>query len=397
MKKHFPFLQSNQLKAYCDSAATSHKPQAVIEAIDQFYRHEYASVHRALYDLAEQATQRYEGVREQIARWIGARSAREIVFTSGATESINVVATGWARERLQAGDQIVVSILEHHANLVPWQQVCQKTGAELRVVPLTDDERFDMNAYRQALSNKTKLVALTHASNVLGTTIDVKTVVDHARNVGARVLIDACQSVPHQRIDVQKIGCDFLVFSGHKMMGPTGVGVLYLREELHDEVTPYRFGGNMISEVTPHSASWADAPAKFEAGTPPIAQVIGLGAALDFMQEHLDFQWLHTHEAALCTQLIEGLDALPRIRILGPVDELKKRGHLVSFSVDGVHPHDVAAYLGQQGIAVRAGHHCAMPLHKALGIDASVRVSFYCYNDAADVDVVLAALNTLPF
>lgn len=394
LRKDFPIFDKNNL-IYCDSAATSQKPRHVIDALVQFYSYENAPVHRGIYKLAEQATARYEKVRETIARFIGAQSASEIIFTKGTTEGINLIAATWASDNLQAGDEIVLSQLEHHANILPWQKLTKTDGVIIRWIPIQADGTLDLSEIKTLINHRTKLVAITQSSNSLGTVVDCVPIIKQARAVGARVLIDAAQSVPHQKIDVTALDCDFLVFSGHKMLGPTGVGVLYIKKELHDTIAPYQLGGSMVFDVGFEHATWRQVPYRFEAGTPPIAQVIGLGAAVEYLENNINFHELQQYEALLCEQLIDGLEQIPQISILGPINQLKKTGHLVSFTVDGVHPHDIAAYLDTQSICVRAGHHCAQPVHTILALDSSVRASFYVYNTPEDVERLIQALRKL--
>lgn len=397
LRADFPILQqkiNNQPLVYFDSAATSHKPQRVIDAIVDFYTRYNANVGRGIHSLAEQATSSYEDARETIADFIGAQP-EEIIFTRGTTEGINFVAATWAMQNIKSGDEILLTEMEHHSNLLPWQQVAQKTGALLKFIPVTDDGLLDVQKLPDLLSAKTKLVSVVHVSNALGTHNDVELIVREAQKAGAKVLIDAAQSVPHQKTDVKKLGCDFLVFSGHKILGPTGIGVLYIKSALHDKILPYQCGGGMIFSAGLQKSTFLPAPQKFEAGTPAIGQAVGLAAAIDYINKEVDFNQLKKHEAQLCTQLINGLQNINGITTLGPQDQLKKRGHLVSFTVDGIHPHDVAAYLNQYGICVRAGHHCTQPLHNKLGISASVRASFYIYNTAQEVDFLLEKLKQL--
>jgi cysteine desulfurase/selenocysteine lyase len=392
IRKNFPILStsmSNHPLVYLDNAATTQKPKAVIESLNDFYTKHSANIHRTVYRLAEQATTLYEGVREQVARWLGANSCSEIIFTKGTTEGINFIAAAWGRKHITEGDEIVISALEHHSNLLPWQQLCHEKGAVLKIIPLQANGMLAMDKARELITKKTKLVAVAHISNILGTHIDVAALAEYAHAVGAKILVDAAQSVPHQPINLQALNCDFFVFSGHKMFAPTGVGVLYIKKELHDQIPPYQFGGGMVYEASYHHATWLPAPQKFEAGTPPIAQVIGLGAAIDFLMKEVDFNSLTQYEASLCTKLIDGLSTFDRVQLLGPVQELKKNGHLASFVVEGVHAHDAAAFMDSYGICVRAGHHCAQPLAKELGLDAAVRVSFACYNTPQEVDFFL--------
>jgi cysteine desulfurase/selenocysteine lyase len=397
LRKDFPIL-SQQVEGYpfiyVDNAATTHKPQSVIDAVVGFYTTSNASVYRGIHTFAEKTTQLYEDARGKVARFIGALP-EEIIFTSGATEGINCVVDTWGQQCISAGDEIVLTELEHHANLLPWQRLAQKKGAVLKFIPVTADGTLDFSFLDTIITHKTKMVAFVHVSNTVGTHNDSATIIAAAKKVGARVLIDAAQSVGHQKIDVAALGCDFLVFSGHKMLAPTGVGVLFMKKELHNAIEPHRVGGGMVENVTLQAATWAAAPHKFEAGTPPIAQVIGLGVAVDYLKAHIDFDELRIHEARLCARLIEGLSGMSSVRILGPIEELKKNGHLVGFLVDGLHSHDVAAFLSSRGIAVRAGHHCAQPFARALGYDASVRVSFYFYNTAEEVDCIIEALREL--
>jgi cysteine desulfurase / selenocysteine lyase len=378
----------------CDNASTTHKPQAVIEALVTFYTTINANIYRGIHAFAEQATHAYEQARQKVARFIGALP-EEIIFTRGCTSGINFVVATWGKDTIHAGDEIVMTELEHHSNLLPWQRLAQQKGAILKYIPVLSDGSLDLSHLDSLITHKTKIVTIIHVSNAVGTHVDIATIIARARHVGARILIDAAQSVPHQKIDVHAMGCDFLVFSGHKLLGPTGIGVLYIKKNLHNTLPPYEVGGGMVEDVDMHHATWAHAPQKFEAGTPPIAQAIGLGAAVDYINAHINFDELQIYEAHLCARLIEGLQTINGVKILGPVQELKKQGHLVSFLVEGCHSHDVAAFLDSKGISVRAGHHCAQPFAKKLGYDASVRVSFYFYNTIEDVDAIIAAIKEL--
>ena len=398
IRSHFPFLlpQSEGEKlCYLDNAATTHKPNAVIDAISQFYRTSNANIYRGAYALGEQATEQFEGARSRVAQFIGASSSAEIVFTSGATDGINMVVGSWAQQHVKAGDEVLVTELEHHANFVPWQRLCLQVGAQLRVVPVLPDGQLDYERFEQLLSPKTKLVAVTAISNAIGTVVDLPRIILAARAVGAKVLVDAAQLVPHSGCDVGKLDPDFIVFSGHKMLGPTGVGVLYVKQELHDQLVPYRCGGGMVREVSLERSTYLGMPHLLEAGTPPIAQAVGLGVAIDYLQQQVPFAQLREHEAALCAFVIERLCMIPKIRLLGPLDQLARQGHMVSFVVDGIHAHDVAAYLDRDNIAVRAGNHCAQPLANRLGYDASVRASFYCYTTVQDVECLCDAVERL--
>ncbi len=405
-KNDFPIFSrpyNGKQLMYLDSAATSQKPQQVIDALSNFYAYQNSNIHRGIYKLSEDATALYENIRTTVAQFLNAREAREIIFTHGATEGINLVAYSWARKHLKAGDEILLTVMEHHANLLPWQRIAHEQGVVLKFIPVHDDAcpelsrrgTLDLEKLDELLSHRTKLVSVVHVSHVLGTHNDIDLITQRAHAVGARVLIDAVQSVPHQKIDVQKVGADFLVFSGHKVLGPTGVGVLYARKEIHDQLEPYQLGGGTIVDADFLQARFLPVPHRLEAGTPPIAQVIGLGVAINYLQENTNFRDLQRYEAALCAQLIDGLVALPKIKLLGPLDQLKQQGHIVNFVVDGFHAHDVAAFLDTHGICVRAGHHCAQPFAKAFNIDASVRVSFYGYNSMDEVNALINALKLL--
>jgi cysteine desulfurase/selenocysteine lyase len=394
-KKDFPIFQlHNKPLIYLDNAATSHKPQSVLDAMVQFYTHHNANVQRGLYDLGEQATHHYEQAREVVAQFIHAEP-HEIVFTQGTTHGINLVAKSWARHMLKAGDVIVLTELEHHSNLLPWQQIAQETGVELQFIPITSEGALDLTHLDTIITNRTKLVACTHVSHVLGSHTDVATIVRAARSVGAKIVLDAAQSAPHQTINVKNLDVDFVAFSGHKLLGPTGIGVLYVNSTLHNQIQPQHVGGGMALNVDTHQSTFRDMPHALEAGTPPIAQAIGLAAAINYLTQKVDFSVLQQHEAQLCAQFIDGLNHISGITVFGLLKELKQRGHVVSFVVDNMHPHDVATYLNHYGICVRAGNHCAQPLMKKLGISGSVRVSFYLYNTTEDVAKILFALDTI--
>jgi len=397
LRADFPIL-SQKINGYslipCDNASTTHKPQSVIDTLVHFYATTNANIYRGIHLFAEQATHMYEQARKKVADFIGAYP-EEIVFTRGCTSGINFVAATWGEIHIKAGDEIVMTELEHHANLLPWQRLAHKKGAILRFIPIFPDGSLNLSNLDSIINNKTKMVSIIHVSNAVGTHVDIARITEHAKQVGACVLIDAAQSVPHQKINVHELDCDFLVFSGHKLLGPTGIGVLYIKKELHADLPPYEVGGGMVEDVSCEDATWRNAPYKFEAGTPPIAQAIGLGAAIDYLEHNIDFGALISYEAALCAQLIDGLSKIRQVKLLGPIEELKKKGHLVSFLVSGYHSHDVAALLDSRGISVRAGHHCAQPFAKKLGYDASVRVSFYFYNTIEDVDQVIKAIEEL--
>jgi len=390
----FPFFNTslNKQIVYLDNAATTQKPQAVIDAIVHFYTYDNANAGRGIYALGERATILYESARRTVANFISAHDPSEIVFTSGATESINMVAHAWALNNLTAGDEIAVTQLEHHANLLPWQWVAQKTGAHLKHMPLTTQQGdLDYSSLDTIITNKTRLIAVTHVSNALGTTVDINLLTKKAHAVGARILVDASQSIAHRRINIDKLNIDFLAFSAHKMFGPMGIGVLYVKKEVHAQLIPYRLGGGMVYSALSDSATWQPMPHMLEAGTAPLAQAVGLAAAINYLQA-INFDQIQEHEAKLCARTINGLSRLPYIHILGPVEQLKKEGHIVAFVVEGMHAHDVAAYLDMYGICVRAGHHCAQPLAHVLGYDASVRVSFSLYSTYAEVNALLNAL-----
>lgn len=391
--KDFPLLNNHEL-IFFDNASTTQKPQAVIDALVNFYTHANANVYRGIYPLAEHATQLYEDARATVAAFIGAQP-HEIVFTSGTTESINFVAATWAETHLKEGDEIVISELEHHANLLVWQQLALKKHLVLKYIPIDVSGELDFSSIDTIITHKTKLVSVIHISNAIGTHVDIEYIIKKAHAVGARVLIDAAQSVAHQKIDIKLLQCDFLAFSGHKVLGPTGIGVLFIKNELHDQVPPYRFGGLMVENAGFFNATFKKAPYKFQAGTPPIAQAIGLKAALDYYQTHINYHQLAEHESALCARLIDSLCHMPEVRIVGSTGQLKKNGHLVSFVVNEIHAHDVAAFVSQYGIAVRAGHHCAQPFAHKLGYNASVRVSFFAYNTHESVDYFVSILKKL--
>ncbi|RME73251.1 MAG: SufS family cysteine desulfurase [Planctomycetota bacterium] len=393
LRRQFPILGERvhgKPLSYLDNAATTQKPEAVIEAVANFYRHDNANIHRGIHTLAERATAAYEAVREQVRRWIGAPSAHEVIFTRGTTESINLVAHGWAGRHLEPGDEIVLTVAEHHANLVPWQVVARRTGAVLRHAPLTEDGAIDEDAVCELVrSPRARLCAITGASNVLGHEPDLRRICAEARRHGVRTLVDGAQWVPHAPVDVGETGCDWLCFSGHKMLGPTGVGVLWGRRELLEQTEPLLTGGEMIRVVELDRATWNDVPWRFEAGTMNIAQVVGLGAAIRTL-EQIGMARVQRHVRAVTGYAIERLRALGAT-IYGPLDPTRRCG-LVAFTLPEVHPHDLAQWLDQEGIAIRAGHHCAMPLHAQLGLGSTARASFYVYNDEAEVDRLVQAI-----
>jgi len=395
----FPILsrkiRDGKRLVYLDSGATSQKPNVVIDAESDFYRLHNAAVHRGAHQLAEEATDAYEGAREIVAQFLNA-SVDEIVFTKNATESLNLIsyAMGNAapgnRFHLIAGDSIVVTEMEHHANLIPWQQLAARTGATLKWFTVTDDGRLDLSQIDSMIDEKTKVVALTHQSNVLGTINPLDAITKRAHEVGAVVVLDACQSVPHMKTDVKALDIDFLAFSGHKAVGPTGIGVFWGRAELLADLPPFLTGGSMIENVTMESATWAPAPKKFEAGVPNMAQAVGLGAALAYLTK-IGMDNIHQHEIALTKYLLEGLSAITDLRIIGP-KTTELRGGVVSFTLGDIHPHDLGQYLDSQGIAVRTGHHCAWPLTRKLGVPATTRASVYLYNTTDDLDALITGV-----
>lgn len=396
LRKKFPIFaqKREQPLVYFDNAATTQKPQSVVDAISHFYTSYNANMNRGLYRLGEKTTESYEFVRFKTARFVNAVSSSEVIFTRGATDGINTVVYSWGEHNIKEGDEIVISQLEHHSNFVPWQQLAKRKNAVLKIIPVDEQGVLDLSSLDELITEKTKVVAIAHASNALGMYNDLETVVGAAKKVGARVCVDGAQVVPFEAVDVQALGCDFYVFSGHKMLAPTGVGVLYMSRAAQKEAIPHITGGGMVYEVSNHDTTFLTPPTSFEGGTPPIAQVIGFGAALDFLARN-DLHEIKKQCIDLTKRTIEGLQKLKKIRILGPVEQLKESAHLVSFIVDGMHAHDVAAYLDRHGICVRAGHHCAQPLARRLGYESSVRASFYLYNTKEEVDYFLKVLKQL--
>jgi cysteine desulfurase / selenocysteine lyase len=397
VRKDFPIfertIRDGKKLVYLDSGATSQKPLSVIDAESNFYKFNNAAVHRGAHQLAEEATDAYEGARLKVANFLGAKED-QIVFTKSATESLNLIAYAMgnaepgSRFALTSANRIVVTEMEHHANLIPWQQLAARTGASLSWFEVTPEGRLDLSKIDSVISEGTKVVALTHQSNVLGTINPLDAIVKRAHEVGAVVVLDACQSVPHMPIDVKQLGVDFITFSGHKAVGPTGVGVLW--SSLLNELPPFLFGGSMIETVTMTSATWAPAPRKFEAGVPNMAQAVGLGAAVDYLS-NIGMDAIFEHEVELTGYLINGLLAIPELSIVGP-NNTDSRGGSVSFTVGQIHPHDLGQYLDSQGVAVRTGHHCAWPLTRKLGVPATTRASLYLYNDETDCDALFAAI-----
>ena len=388
LREDFPILRENVLEdhplVFLDNAASTQRPRQVIDAIQRVYEHDYANVHRGIHTLSERSTEQYEQAREKVRKFIGAAHAHEVIFTQGTTASVNLVANSWGAMNLQPDDEILTTVMEHHSNLVPWQQICERTGAVLRHVPITDDGRLDLEEFDRLLSERTKLVAVVSVSNTLGTINPIAEIIRKAHVVGALVLVDAAQSVPHMVTDVQTWDADFVAFSGHKMLGPSGVGVLYGKEALLEAMPPFLGGGSMINEVRLDGFTPAALPAKFEAGTPPITPAIGMSAAIDYLN-NIGLDAIHRHEQVLVEQAYAALSQIEDLRILGPAPE--HRAGLISFAFERIHAHEFAQVLNDHfGVAVRAGHHCTQPLHRLLGISASTRASFYLYNRPEEID-----------
>ena len=391
IRADFPILgrtMHDKPLTFLDSAASAQKPRQVIDAISGAYETEYANVHRGLYQISEAVTARYEGTRETIRQYINAAHTHEIIFTRNATESINLLAHSFGRKFLEAGDEVVITELEHHSNIVPWQMLRDEKGIVLKVAPVSDDGELIMSAFEALLGPKTKLVAVAHMSNVMGTILPVEDIIRRAHAVGAKVLLDGCQSVTHIPVDMQALGCDFYVFSGHKLYGPSGIGVLYGSEELLDAMPPFMGGGDMISSVTFEASTWAKLPHKFEAGTPAIVQAIGLGAAIDYVNA-IGLEAIGTHEADLLNYATQKLSSVDGLRIIGTAPN---KASVISFTLDFAHPHDIATIIDRAGVAVRAGHHCAQPLMERMDVPATVRASIGLYNNRSDIDALVAAL-----
>ncbi len=385
VRRDFPVLAGSangKPLIYLDNAATSQKPRQVIEALTRFYSEENANIHRGVYELSQRATLAYERARAKVQRFVNAADPHEIVFVRGTTEAINLVATTFCRGRLRDGDEIIVSAMEHHSNIVPWQIVCQHHGARLRVIPMSDEGELDLARYTELLTERTKLVAVVHVSNSLGTVNPVKEIARLAQDAGVPVLVDGAQTAPHMPIDVQDLGADFYALSGHKMFGPTGIGALYGRAELLDTLPPYQGGGEMINSVSFERTTYAPLPARFEAGTPHIAGAIGLDAAIDYVR-NLSWEWIQQHEHGLLTYASEALKTVPGVRIVGTA---RNKAAVISFVMQGVHAHDIGTILDQEGIAIRTGHHCTQPVMTRLGLAATARASFAFYNTREEVD-----------
>jgi len=392
IREEFPILATRvngKPLVYLDNAATTQKPRAVIDALAHYYAAENANIHRGVHHLSQIATEAYEGSRERVARFLNAASSREIIFVRGATEGINLVAQSYGRAMLRAGDEVLITGMEHHSNIVPWQLLAAQTGVVLRAVPFDDTGELDLDAFDRLLTDRTKLVSVVHLSNALGTINPIRRICEAAHARGIPVLVDGAQSAPHVGVDVRELGCDFFVFSGHKLFGPTGIGVLYGREALLERMPPWQGGGDMIATVTLEQSTWAPLPAKFEAGTPHIAGVIGLGAAIDWLST-LGLDVVTAHERALLDHATAEVSRVPGIRLVGTARE---RASILSFAVDGVHPHDVGQVLDAEGIAIRAGHHCAQPVMARYGIAATARVSFAVYNTREEVAALVRGLH----
>ncbi len=396
VRREFPVLDQDvngKPLVYLDSAATSQKPRAVLEAVDAYYLHDNANVHRGIHELSRRATLGYEGAREKLAAWIGAEDPAEVVWTRGTTEAINLVATAWGLDHVREGDEIVLSVLEHHSNIVPWQLLARRTGAKLRYIELDDQGRLVLDDLPSLLSPRTRLVAISHVSNALGTVNPIKEITARAKEAGALVLVDGAQGAVHAKVDVQDLGVDFYALSGHKMCGPTGIGALWARRELLEEMTPYQGGGEMINVVDRDMSTWAEVPHKFEAGTPNIAGAVGMGAALDFLGG-IGMDAVIAHERDLLGYALERLSCVSGVRVYGP-SSLEERSAVISFTMGDAHPHDISTILDGEGVAVRAGHHCAQLVMKRYGIAATARASFYLYNTRDDVDRLVAALGVV--
>ncbi len=391
LRDDFPIFQpdeSGRRLIYLDSAASAQKPQVVVDSLQRFYTGGYANIHRGVYRLSEEATQLYEATREKVRRFLGARDVREIVFVRGTTEGLNLLAGSFGRDRVGEGDEIIVSRMEHHSNIVPWQLLAERVGAKLRVVPINDAGELDMPAYAELLGPRTKLVSVAHVSNALGTINPVKEIIALAHARGVPVILDGAQAVPHLPVDVQELDCDFYVFSGHKLYGPTGIGILYGKAELLEEMSPWQGGGDMIRSVSFEGSSWADIPQKFEAGTPDIAGAVGLGTAIYYVSS-VGFEAIATHDRELLDHGTALLDRIPGLRIIG---RARDKVAVLSFVLDGVHPHDIGTVLDSEGIAVRAGHHCAQPVMEHFGVPATTRASLGLYNSKEDLDALASGL-----
>lgn len=389
IRSDFPIFEDKSL-VYLDSAATTQKPLQVINAISEFYSHSYANVHRGIYNLSIMATEAYHSAREKAQSFINAKDWRSIIFTRGTTESINLVAYSWGRKNLKKNDEILITEMEHHSNIVPWQLIAKDTGAVIKYIPINKNGTLDLNDIDSLISERTKIVSIIYQSNVFGTINPIKTIIEKAKYVGAITLVDAAQNTPHEKVDVQDLDCDFLAFSGHKMLGPTGIGILYGKVEHLENMDPFLGGGDMINSVTMTESTWNEIPYKFEAGTPNIAQAIGLGAAIDYLND-IGLANIDEYLQDITNIALEKLNSIDCIEIYG--HQKGNSGSVISFNLEGVHPHDIAQFLDQDNIAVRAGHHCAQPIMDKLGVSSTIRASFYIYNTESDIDKLCASLN----
>ena len=374
---------------YLDSASTSQKPEFVIDAISSYYSSYAANIHRALYEIGEKATDKYEKVREKVKQFINVPDSHVVIFTGGTTESINLIAYSWGSNNLSNGDQILITEMEHHSNIVPWQLLCSRSNASLNYIPIKKDGTLELGKLKENILPKTKLISLTHQSNVFGTINPLNNIIDEAKKIGAITVIDGAQAVPHMKVDIKKLGCDFYAFSGHKMLGPTGVGVLIARKNILEEIDPFMGGGEMINSVNMDESTWNEVPWKFEAGTPNIAQVIGLGAAIDYIQK-IGIETIHQHEQELLHYGLDLLDQNKDVTLYGKADN---RGAVIPFNLENIHPHDLAKFLDTDGICIRAGHHCAQPIMNKLGVSATARASFYLYNTKEDIEKLVESIN----
>ena len=374
---------------YLDSASTSQKPEFVIDAISSYYSSYAANIHRALYEIGEKATDKYEKVREKVKQFINVPDSHVVIFTGGTTESINLIAYAWGSNNLRNGDQILITEMEHHSNIVPWQLLCSRSNASLNYIPIKKDGTLKLGKLKENILPKTKLISLTHQSNVFGTINPLNNIIDEAKKIGAITVIDGAQAVPHMKVDIKKLGCDFYAFSGHKMLGPTGVGVLIARKNILEEIDPFMGGGEMINSVNMDESTWNEVPWKFEAGTPNIAQVIGLGAAIDYIQK-IGIENIHQHEQELLHYGLDLLDQNKDVTLYGKADN---RGAVIPFNLENIHPHDLAKFLDTDGICIRAGHHCAQPIMNKLGVSATARASFYLYNTKEDIEKLVESIN----
>ena len=391
VRKDFPILSTTvrgKRLTYLDTAASAQRPLSVIEVVNNYERTSHANVHRGVYQLSQKATDAFEGARETVRKFINGASQREVIFTRGATESINLVAQSWGSSQLKPGDEILITWMEHHANIVPWQMLCEKTGAILKVAPIDKHGELDFEIFKSLLCSRTRLVAFTQISNALGTVVPIRAIIAASKSVGALTLVDGCQAVAHQTVDVQSLDCDFYVFSSHKLYGPTGVGVLWAREDVLRTMPPWQGGGDMILTVSFKKTTYNELPYRFEAGTPNISGVIGLGAAIKYL-ENLGIERVHHHEQALLERATHLLRSFPGLKIIG---EAVEKSGILSFTLEGIHPHDLGTILDMEGVAIRSGHHCAMPVMEFFGIPATVRASFGCYNNEDDINQLFEAL-----